>query len=57
MLLKDYVTQVRIQEFKVADSGYIYVQDLFDENDIYVEIGDPRIDILLDLFDRAVLNN
>jgi len=57
MLLKDYITPERLAEFKVADSGYIYVQDLFDENDIYVEIGDPRIDILLDLFDRAVLNN
>ena len=57
MLLKDYVTQERIQEFKVADSGSIYVQDLFLDNGIYVEMGDRRIDALLNLFDRAVVNN
>jgi len=57
MLLKDYVTQVRIQEFKVADSGSIYVQDLLLDNGIYVEMGDRRIDSLLNLFDRAVVNN
>ena len=57
MLLKDYITQERIQEFKVADSGSIYVQDLFLDNGIYVEMGDRRIDALLNLFDRAVVNN
>ena len=54
MLLKDYVTEDRIKEFIVADSGYIYVQDLLLDNHIWVEVGDHRIDILLDLFDRAV---
>ena len=57
MLLKDYVTQERIQEFKVADSGSIYVQDLLLDNGIYVEMGDRRIDSLLNLFDRAAVNN
>jgi hypothetical protein len=57
MLLKDYITQERIQEFKVADSGSIYVQDLLLDNGIYVEMGDRRIDALLNLFDRAVINN
>jgi hypothetical protein len=54
MLLKDYVTEERIKEFIVADSGYIYVQDLLLDNHIWVEVGDYRIDILLDLFDRAI---
>jgi hypothetical protein len=57
MLLKDYITQERIQEFKVAESGAIYVQDLLLDNGIYVEMGDRRIDALLNLFDRAVINN
>lgn len=54
MLLKDYVTEERIKEFIVADSGSIYVQDLLLDNGIYVSMGDHRIDILLDLFDRAI---
>ena len=54
MLLKDYVTEERIKEFIVADSGYIYVQDLLLDNNIWVEVGDYRIDILLDMFDRAI---
>ena len=54
MLLKVYVTEERIKEFIVADSGYIYVQDLLLDNNIWIEVGDYRIDILLDLFDRAV---
>ena len=57
MLLKDYITPERIAEFKAADSGSIYVQELLDENDIYVEMGDRRIDALLNLFDRAAVNN
>jgi hypothetical protein len=57
MLLKDYITPERIAEFKAADSGSIYVQDLLLENDIWVDMGDSRIDKLLNLFDRAVLNN
>lgn len=54
MLLKDYVTEERIKEFIVTDSGSIYVQDLLLDNGIYVSMGDHRIDILLDLFDRAI---
>jgi hypothetical protein len=57
MLLKDYVTPERIEEFKVADSGSIYVQDLLLDNGIWVEMGDSRIDKLLNLFDRAVANS
>jgi hypothetical protein len=57
MLLKDYITPERIAEFKAADSGSIYVQDLLLENDIWVDMGDSRIDKLLNLFDRAVINN
>tara|TARA_R110000868_G_scaffold138498_1_gene352666 strand:+ start:209 stop:382 length:174 start_codon:yes stop_codon:yes gene_type:complete len=57
MLLKDYITPVRIEEFKVADSGSIYVQDLLLDNGIYVEMGDHRIDALLNLFDQATINN
>tara|TARA_R110000868_G_scaffold59826_1_gene183487 strand:+ start:652 stop:825 length:174 start_codon:yes stop_codon:yes gene_type:complete len=57
MLLKDYITPVRIEEFKAADSGSIYVQDLLLDNGIYVDMGDRRIDALLNLFDRAAINN
>ena len=57
MLLKDYITPERIAEFKAVDSGSIYVQDLLLENDIWVDMGDSRIDKLLNLFDRAVINN
>jgi hypothetical protein len=55
MKLIDYVTPQRVQEFKVADSGSIYVQDLLLDNGIYVEMGDRRIDALLNIFDRAVI--
>jgi len=57
MLLKDYITPERIAEFKAADSGSIYVQDLLLDNNIWVEAGDSRIDKLLNLFDRAVANS
>ena len=57
MLLKDYINPARIVEFKAADSGSIYVQDLLLDNGIYVDMGDRRIDALLNLFDRAVAAN
>jgi hypothetical protein len=57
MLLKDYITPARLEEFKAADSGSIYVQDLLLDNGIYVDMGDRRIDALLNLFDRAVASN
>ena len=55
MKLIDYVTPQRVEEFKVADSGSIYVQDLLLDNGIYVEMGDRRIDALLNIFDREVI--
>jgi hypothetical protein len=57
MLLKDYINPERVKEFKVAESGAIYVQDLLLENGIYVEMGDRRIDALLNLFDQAVFSS
>jgi hypothetical protein len=57
MKLIDYVTPERIEEFKKADSGFIYVEDLLLDNGVYVEAGDRRIDSLLMLFDKAILEN
>tara|TARA_R110000868_G_scaffold402039_1_gene677994 strand:- start:547 stop:726 length:180 start_codon:yes stop_codon:yes gene_type:complete len=57
MLLKDYINPERVKEFKVAESGAIYVQDLLLDSGIYVEMGDSRINALLNLFDQAVFNS